>query len=181
MPQEKISFSNILILLSFIATLAAIYNSNLYQFGMNSYFFDQEIYHIWVIQFFTSQFLHGSFLHFLSNAFFIFYFWNILENTIGKEKMILFFVFNSIFIGLGLTFLNAGNTVGISGFALALLTYYTLLLWKKWSPEYTGGITAIAINILIGFIPWISFFGHFLGLIFWIIFFIFQSQHFRKI
>ncbi len=180
MPQNKISFSNILILLSFFATLAGIYNENLYQFGMNSYFFDQGIYHIWIIQFFTSQFLHGSFLHFLSNAIFIFYFWNILEQYIWKQTMIVFFVLSCIFLWVFLTVIWAYNTVWISWFALALLTYYTLLLWKKWNPEYTGGITAIVINIMIGFVPGISFWGHFWGMIFWGIYFFLSFKNIHK-
>ena len=174
MPQNRLSFSNLLILLSLAATLAVTLYPELYKFGMNQYFLDQGIYHVWLIQFFTSQFLHGNFLHFLSNAVFIFYFWNILEQYIGREKMMLFFVGNSIFIGLGLTLLHAENTVGISGFALALLTYYTLLLWKKWNSQYTGWITAIIINIAIWFVPGVSFLGHFLGMVFWGMYFYFM-------
>lgn len=176
MPQDKISFSNILVLLCFLATFAVTLYPNLYQFGLNRDFFEQGIYHVWIIQFFTSQLLHGNFLHFLSNAIFLFYFWNILEQFIGRERMMFFFMSTSIFIWLGLTFFDAGNTVGISGFALALLTYYTLLLWKKRNPEYTGGITAIVLNIALWFVPWISFWGHFLGFIFGVVFFFIFSR-----
>lgn len=178
MPQNKLSFSSILILLSLVATLAVTYIPNLYQFGMNRDFLDQGIYHIWVIQFFSSQLLHGSFFHFLWNAIFILYFGNSIERIIWEQKYIIFFIGNSIFLGLLLSYLHTPNTYWISGFVLALLTYYTLALWKVWNNEYRWWITAILINIFIGFMPGVSFWGHFWGMIFWAVYF-FLNQLFK--
>lgn len=175
MPQNKLTFSNILILLSIVFTLLIFMFDSLYLFWMNRAFFNAGMYHMWILQFFTSQFIHGWILHLLFNSLFIYYFWNILETIIGYKKMIVFFLWNTIFLWLLITFLWAWNTVGISWFALAVLTYYTLLLRQQKNPEYTGWITAIIINIAIGLSPGISFLGHLWGMIFGGIFF-FLSQ-----
>ncbi len=162
--------SNILIVISIFFTALTFFFPNIYIFGMNNYFLSEWNYPLWFLQMFTSQFLHGWVLHLLMNSIFIYYFWNILELIIGQRKMILFFIFNSIFLGLFLTFMWAGNTVWISWFALAILTYYTIQLYSVKNPEYTGWLTAIALNILIGLSPGISFLGHLGGMIFWVIF-----------
>lgn len=179
MSENKLSFSNTLILLSIFFTLLTFVFDGIYLFGMNGVFFNGAQYHMWFLQFFTSQFLHGSILHLLFNSIFIFYFWNILEEIIGYKKMIVFFIWNAVFLGLFITFLWGWNTVWISGFALAILTYYTLLLKSRNNPEYTGGITAIVINVAVGLSPWISFLGHFWGMIFWGIFFFFSQKRSR--
>jgi len=158
-----------MVLAVFFTWLSYLY-SNILIFGMNDYFFDTGNYLYWVLQMFTSQFLHWSVLHIVSNAIFILYFWNVLERTIGREKYLLFFVTSCVFIWMVLTFLTSSNTIWISWFALGVLTYYTLILWSKWNPEYTWWITAIAINIFIGFAPGISFLGHFAWMVFWAVF-----------
>lgn len=181
MPQNKWSLSTILILLSLAATIAATYQPNLYQFGMNRDFLDQWIYHIWVIQFFASQFLHAGFFHFLWNAIFILYFGNTIERAIWEKKYIIFFIGNSVFLGLFLSYLHTSNTYWISWFVLALLTYYALALWKVWNQEYKWAVTAILINIFIGFMPGVSFWGHVWGMLVWGIYFLLlQSFHMKK-
>lgn len=159
--HQRWTISNGLIVISAIFTAITFIVPNIYRFGMNDIFLNAGLYQYWFLQIFTSQFLHWWVMHLLMNAIFILYFWNVLERIIGKNKMLLFFICSSIFLGVFLTLLNAGNTVWISWFALAVLTYYTLTLWKKWNPEYTGWITAIVVNILIGLSPGISFFWHF--------------------
>jgi hypothetical protein len=46
---------------------------------------------------------------------------------------------------------------------MALMTYYTLELYKRGNPDYRGGLTAIAVNVALGFVPGISLAGHILG------------------
>lgn len=164
--NKNLSLSNTLVILSIVFTALSYIIPNFYQFGMNNYFLSQGIYHIYFIQFFTSNFIHGGVLHLLFNSAFVYYFWNQVEQILWYKRYLLFFVWNIFFIGIGLTLLSSGNTIGISGFALAILTYYTLHLRSIGNPEYTGGITAIVINIAIGLSPGISFLGHFLGMIF---------------
>jgi membrane associated rhomboid family serine protease len=164
--QQKWTISNSLMIISVIFTLLTFVIPSIYRFGMNDVFFNAGLYYYWFIQMFTSQFLHGGITHLAMNAIFILYFGNVLERSIGKDKMLIFFISCSVFLWVFLTLLNTWNTVWISGFALAVLTYYTLMLWKKWNPEYTGWVTAIIINILIWLSPGISFFGHFGWMIF---------------
>ncbi len=169
--SKKVTVSNGLMLISlFFTILTLIPSLGIYRFGMNDLFFNQGIYHIWGIQMFTSQFLHGDFIHLLMNAVFILYFWNIVERITGSEKYLVFFILNAMFLWVLITFLWDRTTVGISWFALAVVTYYTLHLWSKGDPEYTWWVTAIVINIAIGLSPWISFLGHFGGMVFWWIF-----------
>ncbi len=180
MWQNKFTVSNILIVISIFFTLLTAVYPDIYKFGMNDIFFDAQIYYIWMIQMFTSQFIHGGIIHLLMNAFFILYFWNVLEKIVWSKKMLIFFILNSLFLWVFLTFMWAGNTVGISWFALAILTYYTLLLKKRHNPEYRGGITAIIINILIWISPGISFLGHLWGMIFGAFFFFIIEKLYKK-
>jgi len=162
--------SNSLIAISAVFTVLGYVTNINSVFWINDSFYNAWMYLYWFLQMFTSQFLHGDFMHLVMNAFFVLYFWNALESIIWKSKMLIFFILNSIFLWMCLTFLTNVTTVWISGFALAILTYYTLILWSKWSPEYTWWITAIVINIAIGLAPWISFLWHFWWMLFWAIF-----------
>jgi len=170
MVQNKWTVSNSLIAISIFFTAISFVYRDILIFGMNDYFLSQWNYLYWVLQMFSSQFLHGSILHITSNAIFILYFWNVLERGIGRDKYMVFFVLCAVFLWIMLTLLTSANTIWISWFALAVLTHYTLILWSRWNPEYTGGVTAIVINIAIGFSPGISFLGHFFGMIFWALF-----------
>ena len=167
--MKSLSIPSVLIIFSLIATLWAHIDTRFFIFGLNRDFLDQGIYHIYVVQIFTSQFIHGWLLHLVFNSVFIYYFGTHVQYILWYRKFLIFFILNALFIAFGITiFWNPYiNTVGISGFALAVLTYYTLHLRSIGNPEYTGGITAIVINILIGFSPQISFLGHFLGVVFW--------------
>lgn len=176
MPENKFSISNILILIAAFFTLLTFLYPWIYIFWLNSYFFEAWNYPLFLAQIFTSQFLHGSLFHLLSNAIFILYFWNVLEREMWENKYLFFFILSSIFNAFFLLVFSSGNTVGISGFALAVLTYLTLLLWKRGNSEYTWGIVAIAINVFIGLSPWVSFAGHFAGMLFWGLYFIFMRQ-----
>ncbi|MCD5380664.1 rhomboid family intramembrane serine protease, partial [Candidatus Gracilibacteria bacterium] len=182
--QNRFTISNIFLFLSVVATLAATVFSdfNIYfNWGVNSYFLEEGNYIHFILQFFTGTFLHGGILHLAMNSIFILYFGNIVEIMLGRKKYITFFLFTVIFIGIGLAlFVPYQNTVGISGFALALLTYYTLELWGQKNPEYTGGITAIILNVGIGFYPGISLYGHLFGVIAGVIFYFFHRNFFGK-
>lgn len=167
--NKNTSISNILIILCIIATLIVYIDPRYYIFWMNKDFLNQGIYHIYIIQFLSSNFIHGWFFHLVMNSIFIYYFGNQIEVIIGKEKYILFFLFNAIFVGIGLTLFSSPyvNTIWISAFAMALMAYYTLHLKAIKDPEYTWGITAIVINIAIGLSPQISLLGHLFWVIFW--------------
>ena len=169
--NNNLSFSNTLIIWAGIVTFLALFMiPQLFDFGMNRFFFLRWDFHVWIIQFFSSQLLHWSILHFAFNTIFILYFWNIIEQTLGYKKMFVFFVLNSIFLWLLLTFLTAVNTVWASGFAMAILAYYTIELYKIRHPDYGWWVTALMINIWIWLLPGISLLWHLWGALFWVIF-----------
>ncbi len=175
------SVSNILIWVSFICTLWASIFPVLYLFWFNDIFLTRWDYHIYIIQFFTSTFLHAWFFHFIANALFLYIFWNVVELLIWKKKYIGFFIFAIFFIWSWLTFINAGNTVWISWFCMALLSYYTLELKSQNNVDYKWWITAIILNIAIWLHPWISLFWHLFWVIGWILFYIFNKTFFKNI
>jgi hypothetical protein len=92
---------------------------------------------------------------------------------IGRNRFIVFFILNSIFVGIALLLFARGNTIGISGFAMAVLAYIFLDLRSKRNPEYKSAGIFLLINIGIGFTGNISLTGHLSGAIFGILFFIF--------
>jgi hypothetical protein len=63
----------------------------------------------------------------------------------------LFFLLNAVFVGISLLVLSNGNTIGISGFAMAVLSYVFIDLYTKNNPEYTSAGVFLLINIAIGF------------------------------
>jgi len=125
---------------------------------------------------FTSQFLHGGAMHVAFNSIFIYLFGNQVENLLGTKTYIIFFIFTAILIWVWLTAINAWNTVWISWFCLAVLTYYTLALWQRGNIEYKWWITAIIVNLAIGFYPGISFAGHGLWVVAGVLFFLLTSN-----
>lgn len=165
------SISNTLILISLATTILATINPDFYNFWMNLVYLNIWDYTGLILQFILYQFLHWWILHLFSNSIFIYLFWNPLESLIWKKKFLIFFVLSSIFVWVLLLLFSSWNTIWISGFCMALLSYYTLELYKKWNPEYKWWITAIILNIAIWFVPWISLVWHLFWAIAWIIFF----------
>ncbi len=174
------SISNILLVTAGVFTLGTYFFPSLYDFGMNSYFLDQGNYVLYSVQFFTSMFLHGSVFHLLANSIFVYLFWSQVEVILGRKKYIFFFVFSALCIWAALSILSDGNTIGMSGFAMALLSYYTLYLKSKNHPDYKGWITALVLNIGIGLMPWISLVGHLFGAIVWVVFYFLDRDFYKK-
>mgnify|MGYP004000171753 CR=1 FL=1 len=178
--DKRITVSNVLILISLISTILVTIFPHLYIFGMNNGFLDQWLYHIYIIQFFTGSFLHWWILHLLMNSLFLFIFWNIIEGIIWKNKFIVFFVFVTVFNWVLLSVMNTWNTVWISWFCMALISYYTLELRSRNDPDYKWWITALIINIWIWIMPQISLFWHLFWAIAWVIYYLINKDFFRK-
>jgi len=175
------SISNILIILSIIFTSFSFINPDILVLWMNNNFLNSGNYLIYILQFFTSNFLHWWIMHLLFNSIFIYYFWNVLEGLIWKKKFIIFFLFTIFFNWIAISILSNSNTIWISWFAMALLTYYTLELKSRKMDEYKWGITAIILNIWIGLAPWISLIWHLFWFIAWIIFYLINKDYLRKV
>lgn len=176
----KLSITNILIIISAFFTLLLYISPDLSFFWMNDIYLSQGKYHIYFIQFFTWTFLHWGIIHFLSNSLFMLIFWNIVELIIWRKNYILFFLFSIFFIWLGLTLFSEWNTIWISWFCMALLSFYTLKLKSLKNPDYKGWITAMFINIGIWFYPWISLLGHLFWAIAWVIFYYLLKDYLKK-
>ncbi len=179
---NKATFSNILILISLIFTTIWYFLPEfILEWSMNNFYLYSWKYFHFILQFFTATFLHSWPIHFLFNAIFIYYFWNLLEIIMWRNKFITFFILSVVFNSLLLSYFSPNTyTIWISGFALAILTYYTLELKSLNNPEYKWWITAIAINLLIWFHTWVSLYGHLFWAIFWIIFFYISNDFTKK-
>jgi len=176
------SISNILISISLIFTSISFIQPDVFILWLNKIFLNSWDYHIYLIQIFTSNFLHWWIMHLLFNSIFIYYFWNILEWLIWRKKFTIFFIFTAIFNSIMIiNFSFANNTVWISWFAMALLAYYTLELKSRGLEEYKWWITALVINIAIWLHPWISMVWHFSWVIAWVIFYLLNKDFFKKL
>lgn len=166
------TISNIFIIISAIITALSTFVTVIQDFWINQAFIWESAYHMFVLQLFLYQFIHMWVLHLLFNSIFIYIFWNWLEDIMWKTRFLVFFGFNTIFVWIALLLLTKDNTVWISGFCMAILTYFTLELFTKKNPEYKWWITAIIVNIAIWFYPWISLIGHLFWAISWLVFFL---------
>lgn len=173
------SVSNQLIFISAIFTIVAYFFPNIYSLWINTYFLDQWLIHIYFFQLFIWTFLHWWILHFLFNSIFIYIFWNIVEQIIWYRKFIIFFIFSVLFIWVLLNFVNTWNTVWISGFCMAIISYYSLELKSRNNPDYKWWLTAIVINVWIWLMPWISLFWHLFWVIAWVIFYLINKNFFK--
>lgn len=175
------TISNALILISILCTILVNLDIRLYIFWMNNLFLEDWLYHIFFLQFFTGSFIHWSIMHLLFNSIFIYFFWNIVEWIIWKKKFFLFFVFVTIFNWILLSLINIWeNTIWISWFCMALISYYTLELKSRNDSDYKWWITAIIINIWIWFIPWISLFWHLFWAIAGVLFYLMNKNFFKE-
>jgi membrane associated rhomboid family serine protease len=176
----KLSFSNVLLVICLIITLISFNIEEMYIFWMNNYFLDRWLYHVYFFQFFSSTFIHWSILHLLMNSVFLVFFWNIVEKILWYKNMIIFYIFAAVFVWLWISYFSNWNTVWMSGFLMALLSYYTLYLYDKNDPEYKWWVTAIFVSVIIWLDPGISFYWHFFGSIAWILFFLFNKKFLKK-
>ena len=118
------------------------------------------------------QFLHGDILHIFLNAYFLYQAGPEVESRMTKKEFKLFFLANTLFIALALWFLSRGNTIGISGFCMALLAYLYMDMRSVRHPMASQILIMLIINVLIGLTGNISFVGHagwaLFGMVWWI-------------
>lgn len=122
------------------------------------------------LQFLLYSFLHGGILHILSNVIFFLFIGRIIEITHGKSYTWFLWLWTTLFVGIVLMFLSTYPTIWWSGFAMALLTIYTLDFYKRGNPEYKWWLLLIALNIGIGLYGDISLLGHLSGAIAWLLY-----------
>lgn len=152
----------IISLLSIIGGVTYVLFPDIIQYGMST-FADSLKYR--AIQFTLYSFIHGGFLHTLSNVIFFLFIGRLVEITHGTGYIWWLWLWTTIIVWITLMMLSVYPTIGWSGFAMALLAIYTLDFYRRWSPEYKSGLLLIAINIGIGLYDNISLLGHLSGAI----------------
>lgn len=178
--MHKISVSYLLIAISFIITILTYVFPWIYVFWMSNHFLAEWNYLVYFLQMIFYSFIHWWIMHLFMNSIFLYFFWWPLELLMWRWKFLIFFLFVTIFNWIFLTIFQWDvNTIWISGFCMALLSYYVLELKSRNNPEYKWGLTAITLNIIIWFIPWISLFGHLFWAIAWVVFYYINKDWFR--
>lgn len=170
---KQISISNIFIFLSFVWTF--LYFLWFWEFFEENIFWN-------ILKMFIFTFFHWDLFHFLMNAIWILYFWNILEQELWKNKYLIFFFFTVIFKWILIIYITHGfNVIWISGFCMAILSYYTLDLKQRRNPEYKTWIFVLWLNILIWLYPWISLLWHLFWAIAGVIFYFLNRKVQKKL
>ncbi len=133
-------------------------------------------YVIWQILLF--QFLHGDILHLFMNSYFLYSAGPEVESRMSRKRFITFFLSSTAFVALSLYLLaeQGSNTIGISGFCMALLSYLWLDLSRIRHPMANQILFMLVINIALGLTGNISFVGHAAGALWGLVWW----QYFRK-
>lgn len=121
---------------------------------------------------FMAMFLHGSFIHFLANSYFLFFMGQFVEKLLGRNKYLLIYFLSGIGSSLLIWWLGDSNsvTIGASGALFGVLGAVLLLTYLKprwFTPLGIKNIRMLAIiNLVFTFvIPNISVYGHLGGLL----------------
>jgi len=176
----KFSVSASLVFIAFLCTLSLQMHPEYGIFGMNTWFIEWREYDNIILQFILYSFFHAWWLHWVSNSIFVLIFGNIVETLMWRKKYLFFWIFSTLFNGIFLMIFSWGNTIGMSGFAVSILTYYTILLYTQKNPEYKWWVTAIAINIIVWFTPWISLIWHLAGALSGAVCFFLSKKRFKQ-
>jgi len=173
----KLTITNYIIIICFIFTIYSFYDNSILLFWINN-FLSLNWQHIntVILQFLLYSFLHWNIVHILFNSIFLYVFWNKIEQILWKNIYLIYFIFGTIFIWFILFFFTKENTIWISWFTMALLTYYTILLYEEKNDEYKWWITAIIVSILIWLSPEISLLWHLAWVIYAIFFYIIYKK-----
>ncbi len=153
---------SIISLLSILGGISYMIYPAIIEYGM--YLSDAPILHR-TIQFAVYSFLHWGVLHIISNVLFFLFIGRIIEITHGTWYTWWLWIWTTLFVGAILMFFSVYPTIGWSGFAMALLSVYTMDFYWRGNPEYKWGLMLIALNIGIGFYGSISLLGHLAGAI----------------
>ena len=88
-------------------------------------------------------------MHLLSNAFFLILIGIGVQYAMGVRRFFGMFLFCTVFVGAILLLTSDIPTIGMSGFAMTVLAYYTVMLWSVKNPQWKSGLVLIGINIFI--------------------------------
>ncbi len=168
----------LLIIVSVIVTVIAWKNTALIRYGMNRDFLSRHDFGSFWKQVAMFQFLHGDVLHIVMNSYFLYSAGPIVEQLLWSGRYLVFFITSTLFsVAILYYFAPRQNTIGISGFCMAILSYLWILLFTTGSAGASEIGTLLIINIVIGFLPGISLVGHIAGAI-WGVLFWFITRNF---
>lgn len=133
-PSGKIPFANYAIIL--ICLIVLIYEMFLHSEARQIFFLNYGLVPSYVNSnfstwwpFITSIFLHGGFMHFFSNMWFLQIFGDNIEDKLGKFKYVLFYLSAGIVAGLTQYLISPHiniPTIGASGAVAAILGFYLI-------------------------------------------------------
>jgi rhomboid protease GluP len=114
----------------------------------------------------SAMFLHGGLLHISLNMLSLKTLGNEMENFLGKQYLIIYFV-SGIAAGLAIYFFSNNLTIGASGAICGLLGAKLVKTFKYHPSKLERGmiVSDIALLVGIGFMPQVSAMGHSVGLI----------------
>lgn len=167
-PMRYISHM-LIVIASIITVIGFIFPILKGYFGLHAILINEYTlpYIFW--QFLLYQFLHGDILHIFLNAYFLYQAWPEVEVRMKRYKFLLFFLGNSLFVAVSLWFLSPGNTIGISGFCMALLSYLYMDMRSIRHPMTNQILMMLLLNVWLGLFGNISFVGHAAGVVFGIL------------
>jgi len=124
----------------------------------------------------TAMFLHGGFIHFLSNSFVLYFIGGYLERLIGPKRYVLVYLLSGIASSIFVVLFSPPNvvTIGASGAIFGVMGALFILTIKKetwFTKEAIKSVRNLMLfNLIFTFvIPFISIPGHIGGLIFGIV------------
>ena len=115
---------------------------------------------------FTNAFLHGSFLHLISNMYSLFVIGHSMERLLMKRKYI-FLLFTSILIASLTQGIMTENSLllGMSGGIYGLFTYLLMHLHKTGRLQFRALIPTIILNVYLNFLSTTAWLAHIGGIV----------------
>lgn len=169
------SRSHLLILIMVVVSLIGFTDARIISiFGFHFYGFSIETLPALIASTVSFQFLHGSTLHLLMNSIFLYQAGPEVESRMSRTRFLQFFVTSTLFVAVALALFSDANTIGMSGFCMALLSYLWIDLYTTRHPMANQILIMLVLNVLLWLSGGISFVGHFFGavwgLVWWQIF-----------
>ena len=164
-------YSHVFILISCTVSFLAWYvYPQFMNYGISRNYVYLGWYLTFLLQIIFYQFLHWNLLHLLFNSYFLYQIWPEVESRMKRDEFMVFFLMNTLFVALSLLALAPNSvTVGISWFAMALLSYLFIDLYSvRHSMAWQLGFW-LFLNVLTGFFGNISLVWHVSGAVFWIL------------
>ena len=126
---------------------------------------------------FTTAFIHGGFLHLLTNMYSLFYLGNLMEKIYGHKFFLVLLVYSILCGSLTQAILSENTiSVGISGGIYGLLIFLVIDLLSKGLINFRSLIPLIIVNLFINFLSITAWKAHVGGIIAGYVMYVFYNQ-----